>query len=84
MDNIISISAFKVFYLIKRYSNSKGQNSNIIIPLRNSQLYPRTQNHCFVIADSQLMKGLSAVEKVVRSLVGQKSVKTCAYMSQLI
>ena len=39
------------------------------------QLYPRTQNHCFAIADGQLMKGLSAMKKVVRSLVGQKSVK---------
>ena len=48
------------------------------------QLHPRAQNHCFVIADSQLMKGLSAAEKVIRSLVGQKSVKTCAYMSQII
>ena len=32
------------------------------------QLYPRTQNHCFAIADGQLMKGLSAMKKVVRSL----------------
>ena len=40
-----------------------------------NQIYPRIQNHCFDKADSQLMKGLSAVEKVVRILFSRSEVR---------